>query len=317
MISVIVAAYNVEKYLLRCLECIACQTFRDFELIVIDDGSKDETYKIAENYLKNSGLRYSLIKKENGGQSSSRNLGLKEAKGDYVVFIDSDDVVSADFLEFLYNAFDEETDFTFCNYQFVKTQDPPMDPNDAKSSFDKDGMIDQFLKRTIGFVVPSMMFRRDFLIDNDLFFREEIRFSEDQLFIWEVIFACSKAVYLYKKMYGYYFREQSIMSASPYDKIVSGFKVYADFCEELKAKHPEHLERINMILPRWELGTLYASASLMDYSEYKKIYQMMDGKAIFKKLLGINEIKAYLLGFVSFLSPKLLYELCKRMDLNG
>ena len=55
----------------------------------------------------------------------------------------------------------------------------------------------------------------------------------------------------------------------------------------------------------------------MEYSKYEKIYQMMDGRTIFKKLLGINEIKAYLLGFVSFLSPKLLYELCKRMDLNG
>jgi len=317
MISVVVSLYNVEKYIAGCLSSIVQQTFRDFELILVDDGSTDNSVSVAQEYLKKTGTDYRLILKKNGGQSSARNAGLRESKGDFVVFIDSDDVVSKDFLEILINAFEDNTDFTFCNYEFVKTQDPPIDDNDKWAVFNRNEMIEQFLKRTIGFVVPSMMFKRSFLIDNNLFFRENIRFSEDQMFIWETIFACKQVNYLYRKAYGYYVREQSIMTGSPYNKIVSGFKVYSDFCDELKEKHPEYLKEISMILPRWELGTLYSSASLLEYEEYLKVYKMMDGKKIFRKIAGINEIKAYLLATVSSLSPKLLYRLCRRMDLNG
>ena len=72
-----------------------------------------------------------------------------------------------------------------------------------------------------------------------------------------------------------------------------------------------------MILPRWELGTLYTSANLLDYPDYKKIYQMMDGRSVLKRVMGIKEIKAYLLATVCSMSPRFLYELCKRMNLNG
>ena len=317
MISVVVSLYNVEKYIVACLSSIVQQTFRDFELILVDDGSTDNSVSVAKEYLEKTGTDYRLILKKNGGQSSARNTGLKESKGEYIVFIDSDDVISKDFLEILINAFQDDVDFTFCNYEFVKTQDPPIDYDERSSVFSKNEMITQFLKRTIGFVVPSMMFKRSFLIDNNLFFRENIRFSEDQMFIWETIFACRRVNYLYRKAYGYYVREQSIMTGSPYNKIVSGFNVYFEFCNELKQKHPEYTKEISMILPRWELGTLYSSASLLEYEEYLKVYRMMNGKEIFSKIASINEIKTYLLGTVCFLSPKLLYKLCRRLDLNG
>lgn len=317
MISVVVSIYNVEKYLKRCLESILQQSFKDYELILVDDGSKDESLKVAQNVLAGSGADYRIVKKENGGQSSARNTGLKEAKGEYIVFIDSDDVISSDFLSLLYRAFEPGMDFTFCGFKYVKTQDPPEDHDEGKMELSKDELIDVFLKRTIDFVVPSMMFRRNFLLDNHLFFREEIRYSEDQLFIWEAIFSSKKAVYLNRKMYGYYSRPQSIMTGSPYQKIVSGFRVYSDFCKELEERYPENIDKIRMILPRWELGTLYSSASLMDYEEYHELYKMMEGRTILKKVIGIGEIKAYLLALVSSISPRLLYALCKRMDLNG
>ncbi len=317
MISVIVPLYNAGSYVRRCLECIQAQTCRDFELIVVDDGSTDDSVKIAEDFLKDSGLDHRIIRKENGGQSSSRNAGLRIAQGEHVVFIDSDDVVSPDFLSSLEERMEEGVDFTFCDYKYVKTQDPPVDAEEASFVLSKDEMIDAFLKRTVGFVVPSMLFRRDFLLENDLFFREEIRYSEDQLFIWECVFAMNRAVCLKKKMYGYYLRGQSIMTGSAYERIVKGYEVYADFCQELNERHPSYERQIAMILPRWDLGTLYTSASLMDYEDYEKIYRMMDGRKLFGKIRDIGEPKACLLAAVAALSPRLLYGLCRRMDLNG
>lgn len=316
MISIVIPIYNVEKYIHNCLKSVLEQSFQDYELILVDDGSSDSSVEIAEELLSQSNVSWKTFRKENGGQSSARNYGLKQANGEYVLYLDSDDVISKDFLKRLYEAFDKETNFTFCDFKYVKQQVPPEAEKTNFTEYTKDELLNVFLKRTIGFVVPSMMFRKDFLINNNLLFREGIRFSEDQLFIWEVFFKSNKAKYIPSKMYGYYMREKSIMTGSAFNRIKEGFEVYSSFCDELKDKYPNNTSLIEKILPRWELGTLYSLATLMDYSQYKQIYEMMDGRTILKRISGIGENKAYLLALVSSISPKLLYELCKRMNLN-
>ena len=100
MISIIIPAYNSSEYLKRCLDSIVCQPFEDYEVIVVDDGSTDDTGKVLDEYAK----RYSRIKavhKENGGVSTARNAGLDKAQGDYIIFVDCDDYVHEDIVETL------------------------------------------------------------------------------------------------------------------------------------------------------------------------------------------------------------------------
>ncbi|MBQ6334395.1 MAG: glycosyltransferase family 2 protein [Erysipelotrichaceae bacterium] len=317
MITVIVAVYNVERYIRNCLESILKQSFRDFELLLVDDGSTDAGIDTALEVLEKCDISWRILEKQNGGQSSARNFGLRQAKGDYVVFIDSDDVIHEDFLKRLMEHMNEDIDFTFCGFSYVKSPVAPVDDDPNFVLYDKDALIDAFLKRTISFVVPSMLFRKEFLLENELLFREDIRFSEDQLFIWEVLFKSHQAVYLPAKLYGYYLRESSIMTGSAYERIVTGHEVFKAFCEELENKYPEYEKKIALILPRWQLGTLYTAASLLDYKDYKQIYQMMEGRSLFKRVAGIGEKKAYALAAVSSFSVAALYKLCKRMDLNG
>ena len=92
LFSIIIPIYNVEKYLVQCIESVLNQDYDDYELILVDDGSPDNCGEICDSYLnKNSNIR--VIHKKNGGISDARNTGLKEAKGDYVIFIDSDDYI--------------------------------------------------------------------------------------------------------------------------------------------------------------------------------------------------------------------------------
>lgn len=93
-ISVIVPVYNVEKYLSRCIDSIISQTFSDFELILVDDGSTDSSGKICDEYGKKDG-RVKVIHKKNGGQSSARNAGIENSTGEYISFVDSDDWISS------------------------------------------------------------------------------------------------------------------------------------------------------------------------------------------------------------------------------
>ena len=301
MISVVVPVYNVEKYIVKCLESIVNQTYKDYELIIVDDGSTDNTVNVIRNYLESINFHYYLYLKENGGQSSSRNFGLKKSTGDYIVFIDSDDIISDDFLSELYiSIIKNNADFSFCNYEFVSQQSPPIDNNNKHILLNKENLLKLFLKRTIDFVVPSMLFKKNFLIDNNIWFDERISFSEDQLFIWNVLFKIKKAVYLNKKMYGYFVREKSIMTGSPYKRILNGFDIYKESVKAMSDNYPEYKSIISLILPRWELGTLYSASKLVSYEEFIDLYNKMDGKTLFKRNLRIKEIKSIGLSFISF-----------------
>ena len=103
LISVIVPVYNVEAYIRECIESLLCQTYRKFELIIVDDGSTDSCGLICDEYKKNDN-RVTVIHKKNGGLSDARNTGLDIMNGSYVTFVDSDDVVSNIYLEELYKA---------------------------------------------------------------------------------------------------------------------------------------------------------------------------------------------------------------------
>ncbi len=118
MISVIVPAYNAEKYINKCIDSILNQTYKDFELIIINDCSKDNTDKIIKKY-KDSRIKY-IKNKENKGIGYNRNLGIKESKGEYICFIDSDDYIRKDFLELMHErCIKDDLDLCICDYNYV------------------------------------------------------------------------------------------------------------------------------------------------------------------------------------------------------
>ena len=116
LVSVIVPVYNVERYLNRCLNSIISQTFKDIEIICVNDGSTDTSLKILKEYQKIDN-RIIVINKENEGVSKSRNKGIEVAKGEYIVFVDSDDWINLDMVEYMYNkAKNTDTDIVMCTY---------------------------------------------------------------------------------------------------------------------------------------------------------------------------------------------------------
>ncbi|MDE7478361.1 MAG: glycosyltransferase family 2 protein, partial [Lachnospiraceae bacterium] len=98
LISVIVPVYNVEKYVMRCIESILAQTYTNLEILLVDDGSTDASGKICDELAKKD-VRIRIIHKENGGPSDARNVGIQEARGEYYLFVDSDDWISENLLE--------------------------------------------------------------------------------------------------------------------------------------------------------------------------------------------------------------------------
>ena len=116
-ISIIIPVYNCEKYISRCLRSIINQTYKNLQIIVVNDGSTDNTLNICEDIARNDS-RIEIYSKENGGVSSARNLGLKKVKGDYISFVDADDFLEVNmFSKMIYSLKDE--DLIVCNFYIV------------------------------------------------------------------------------------------------------------------------------------------------------------------------------------------------------
>lgn len=106
LISIIIPVYNVERYLRECIDSIIAQTYKNLEIILVDDGSSDKSGEICDEYSKKDS-RIKVIYKKNGGLSDARNVALDIAKGDYIGFIDSDDYIEKDMFQILYNLAEE------------------------------------------------------------------------------------------------------------------------------------------------------------------------------------------------------------------
>ncbi len=164
MISVIMLTYNREKYLSQMIECILNQTYTDFEFIIVDNGSSDRSAEIAESYaIKDNRIR--LIKRDRGTIGAGRNTGLDAAKGDYIAFVDDDDICTPDYLLFLYNLIVENNaDISICGATWS-------DKDEKRIMTSEEALLLLLMRKHYNVAFPTKMFRRK-LFDN-------LRFDEN------------------------------------------------------------------------------------------------------------------------------------------
>lgn len=215
-ISIIVPIYNVEKYLEKCIKSILNQTFKDFELILVDDGSPDKCGEICEKY-KALDSRVRVVHKSNAGLSAARNTGLDLAKGDFVAFVDSDDYVHKQMYEILYSQIiKDKSDITICDFEYVyenKNIDL-LQYDDLKKgfnieTFNKIEALEQIDKKDgVKFVIACNKLYKIELF-NVLRF-EEGRIHEDELMAHKIIYKSKKITFINCKLYHYLQRENSI-----------------------------------------------------------------------------------------------------------
>ena len=217
--SVIVPIYNVEDYLPRCIDSIISQTFTDFELILVDDGSPDNCGKICDEYAKKDN-RIRVIHKENGGLSSARNAGLDVAKGEYIYFIDSDDYIKENLLEHCLPYLEDGLDMVAFNYiqvnektkeERVSTYNPSLfeiyTPKE-RNRF----IIDTLLPCRIGWEAWGRIFRRSIIEEKSLRFADNRKiFAEDLYFSLCYLAHATRIISISSPLYYYITRENSIM----------------------------------------------------------------------------------------------------------
>ena len=230
IVSVIVPIYNVENYLEKCLEQLAKQTLKDIEVIMVDDGSTDNSSEIAKRYEEKYS-HFKLVRKTNGGLSSARNFGMKYAMGKYLYFCDSDDYIFDNTLELLTcKAEEQQLDVVkFCAYEFNDSDEDNLWIKAYKYNGDYKEVTTgkQLLKEMYEHVdnIPSAclsLIRRSVISDNDIRFIEGI-IHEDNLFNFQILYFSDKVLLLKEYLYCRRYRRGSIVQSIDYYKTFEGY----------------------------------------------------------------------------------------------
>lgn len=193
-VSVIIPAYNVENYIEKTLKSLTLQTFKDFEVIIVNDGSTDNTENQVKSILRNADFPWKLLKQHNQGVSVARNNGLIEANGEYVCFLDGDDYYDAFFLEKMYNKAKESNyDMVVCNYIKVTENEKILSKSALlDEAFGKPLNGKEFLRLTLqNDLTPWIgifICKKQLLNDHNLIFTKKCTYGEDQEFWIKVLF---------------------------------------------------------------------------------------------------------------------------------
>lgn len=211
LISVIVPIYNVEKYLARCVDSIANQTYKNLEIILIDDGSPDRCSQMCDNYAKKDS-RIKVVHKKNGGLSDARNAGMAVATGEYISFIDSDDYVSDDFFECLLDVMNKEnSDIAECSVvKFYEDNrfDEFSDDLSVKTYDTQDAMSALIAENPFHQHVWNKLYKTELVKDIPYAVG---KLNEDEFWTYQIFGRASKVAKLNKTMYYYFQRSSSIM----------------------------------------------------------------------------------------------------------
>lgn len=309
LISIIVPIYNSGRYLRQCLDSIINQSYKNFEVLLINDGSVDDSATICKEYVeKDSRIRY--FEKENGGVSSARNLGLKNAKGNYITFVDSDDWVEENYLEVLYNALKEnKVDVAISTHKDFNMDDDlyylPFYSEEQLHILDIGKVArDEFLELfpELSSVshdfscVASKLFKAD-LVKN-LLFDESVNYGEDLDFFFSMYLKVSSVFYVNKPTYIYRQHQQSASNNCLESHAISEIRIYEKILKKIMELHIpnyHYIERFKMIL-YFRLGQFPNSQMLKSYesSVLEKIGTVTYSQPLISIIVPIYKVETYL-----------------------
>lgn len=248
LISIIIPIYNAEKYLMDLLNSISNQIFLDFEVLLINDGSSDNSKEICLNFVSKDD-RYKYYEKENTGVSDTRNYGITLATGKYICFIDADDLLTKDYLQtFVSNIVESNFKMISCNFhRFNDGESVNLDSNNLKNieykTYNNETKFDLLFSNGYGYLW-NKLFIRDIIIDNNIKFSKDIYMCEDMLFVFEYLKHIDEVLFVNLENYKYRIISGSASKNLKNIKWFTLFKTFEILSSEKKIYNSKTFNRI-------------------------------------------------------------------------
>ena len=259
VVSVIVPVYKVEDYLPFCIESLINQTFKDYEIVLVDDGSPDNCGNICDQYASEYNNIF-VIHQKNQGLSGARNNGAKKSHGEYITFVDSDDVVSNDYLEVLYKLIKENnTDISvglLVPFWGENSADTRVNKTYYTEVYNTEKALEEMLYgQKYGVQGPDKLYKRE-LVVNDPF--PVGKLHEDQAAMYKIISRCDKLAYINKPIYFYRQRETSIVHSRVTKEHLYGLEAVKEQMSFIKEHYPAIVNaaavRVAIVICKWIPG---------------------------------------------------------------
>ena len=280
MITVIVPIYNVELYLRKCIDSITGQSYKNLEIILVDDGSQDKCGLICDEYAEKDS-RVRVIHKENGGLSDARNAALDVMKGEYVTFIDSDDYVATEYISYLYDLIKHnDADIAICGYKYITEDGKVLNhlvDDDTVMIMDQEKAFFELLKsKYFSNSACSKLFRADCF--------EGIRYPygrlyEDVATTYKTFFKSEKIVFGANPLYFYLYRVGSISKQQFSLARMDGIYFAEEMVKDITQKYPSLCQIGDCRL----FDSYLAVLSLISQKDYPDIYKQVWGKICFMR----------------------------------
>lgn len=211
-ISIIIPLYNASSYLHHSLDTLLSQSFQDIEIILVDDGSTDESPAICDEYARKDG-RIKVFHEAHSGVAHSRQIGLEEAQGDFILYVDADDVVETDMITDMYQkAINEDADMVICDYREL-THDGELYRKQEPSILTGVVVLNEILCGKLYGALWNKMMRREWLMKTKASFPQELTMREDLIFLSQCLPYAQKIAYIAKAYYGYERRNTSALTS--------------------------------------------------------------------------------------------------------
>lgn len=317
-VSVILPCYNAESTIIDALDSLLKQTYNDFEVIIIDDGSTDKTNYIISDYISKtaSNVKFRLFRQENKGVSSARNFGISKSVGEYITFLDSDDMYHSDFLTKMVNNM-ENSDFDtlYCCYSRKK--------NDIfnSSEYEKEtvylnnyNLLDNFMYRIGPCGFFNFIYKKEIIERNNIFFNENLRYAEDIEFIWKYLINCKRGGgFINTNLYWYRNNALSVTNNVNWD-ITQTIDVIKNIEQELVADKNEFLEKYNSYMydrAIWAISKEFSfNRDRVLFEKFVRIYDVK--KSMANMIFKGNGILVRISSFLYCLNRNLFYIFVRR-----
>ncbi|MGQ7318909.1 glycosyltransferase family 2 protein [Streptococcus suis] len=312
-VSIIIPAYNVEKYIVKCISSILEQTYTNIEVIVVNDGSTDKTRQLIDD-IAQTDKRVNVLHKKNGGVSAARNSGIEISTGDYLVFVDGDDYIAPDYVEYMLSLI-KNTGSEFCLSKscFTKSGEKQAESEYIKKLTPEEATA-LLLSPNVIVGCWNKIFKRSLIVDNNIWFSTTLFYGEGLTFITTVSQRSESVGIGNRKVY-YYRRNNEASATTKFDinKLYNGEKALNNIKRHFIIDSPKINTMFNLHLSLFSLGAIVKIKSHNLEKEYHKDYKRW--KAYIRKnavtLLFSREVSVYrkLLLIGGYMSPWLMMNL--------
>lgn len=309
MVDIVVPIYNGAMFIKPLIDTLKKQTFKDFKVIFVDDGSTDNSLQVLEEELKNATFENTVVHQENGGLPCARNTGIKNSNSPWITFVDCDDLLDSHYVEYLYKSVaDNNTNLGYCGFQPVpygeneKIKD--IGQFDCKVVSAKECM-EEYYKNWFG--AWCVIINREYLLENDLFFDEECTYCEDIPFITQAIEATENVSKVNNDVYIYLLRQGSLIRNPKIEKYKVGIAGFLRVAKKIESKNSEAAKvflKVGKV--RYMIATLRKGAVQLPLKKFKVLTEFIDKETIKSHAKNLP-LKLKISGYIYLVSKTLFY----------